>query len=256
MARFSANVGFLWPELDLPMRILAASAAGFEAVECHFPYEYSPESIAIVLKDTGLPMLGLNTRLGVNGAEDFGVAARPDRVDEARAAIDEAIDYAAIIGCHNVNVVPGRTSRATGSEEVFCANLDYACERAANAGIGILIEPINTRTAPDFHMSTTDQALDTIETVGRDNLRLMFDCFHVQIMQGDLYHHLVQALPHTGHVQISAVHDRGEPGTGEIDYRWLLRALDGLGWNGYVGAEYKPRGTTDEGLDWMQSYCR
>lgn len=254
MPRFSANIGFLWSELPFVARIHAATAAGFEAVECHFPYDESAAEVKAALVDTGLPLLGLNTRLGTNGPEDFGVAARPDRVDEARGYIDEAIDYAVAVGCRNINVVPGRTGRAEGCESTYRDNLAYACERAGAAGKGVLIETINQRSAPDFHMSLTDQAVETIEAVGADNLKLMFDCFHTQIMQGDLLAQLKRLMPVLGHVQISAVHDRGEPDSGEIDYRWLLDELDALGWSGFVGAEYQPRTTTEAGLGWMNAY--
>lgn len=254
MPRFSANLGFLWPELEFTDRIAAAAKVGFEAVECHFPYDTPASEVVASLDACGLQMLGLNTRLGINGGDDFGVAARPDRVDEARGYIDEALEYAIAIGCQNVNVVPGRTARAEGSEQTFRDNLAYACERAAAVGKGVLIETINTRAAPDFHMSLTGQAVETIEAVGADNLKLMFDCFHVQIMQGDLLVQIESLLPHIGHLQISAVHDRGEPDTGEIDYPWLLAQIDRLGYAGFVGAEYRPRAMTDAGLGWISAH--
>ena len=254
MPRFSANIGFLWAELPFVERIRAAAVAGFEAVECHFPYDEPVEEVTAVLAETGLPLLGLNTRLGLNGLEDFGVAARPDRVVEARNYIDEAISYAVATGCRNINVVPGRTGRAEGCEMTFRDNLAYACARTALHGKGVLIETINQRSAPDFHLSLTSQAVETINAVGADNLKLMFDCFHVQIMEGDLCQRLEALVPVIGHVQISAVHDRGEPDVGEIDYPWLLGRLDALGWSGFVGAEYQPRDTTDAGLDWTSSY--
>ncbi len=254
MPRFSANIGFLWPELSFVERIRAAADAGFTAVECHFPYEESQDSVRGALAETGVQLLGLNTRLGVNGPEDFGVAARPDRVEEARTYIDEAIAYAVAVGCLNVNVVPGRTGRDKACELTFRDNLGYACERAAAVGKGVLIETINTRAAPDFHMSLTREAVETIDAVGADNLKLMFDCFHVQIMEGDLLSRLKVLLPYIGHVQVSAVHDRGEPDAGEIDYPWLLGELDALGWTGFVGAEYQPRATTSAGLGWMDAY--
>ena len=254
MPRFSANIGFLWAGLPLPERIRAAAAAGFEAVECHFPYEVEAADVAKALQETGLPMLGLNTRLGINGADDFGVAARPDRIEEARQYIDEALAYAAAIGCRNINVVPGRTGRSAECETTYRANLAYACERAATQQCGVLIEPINTRSAPDFHVSLVEQAIETIESVGKDNLRLMFDTFHIQIMQGDLLTRLTDALPHLGHIQISAVHDRGEPDQGEVDHVWLLGELETLGWQGFIGAEYQPRTTVEEGLCWMDRF--
>ncbi len=252
--RFSANVGFLWPELALPERIIAAGRAGFDAVECHFPYEYDSADVSAALELAGLPMLGLNTKLGLNGQDDFGVAARPDRVAEARQYIDEAIEYAVAIDCATINVVPGKTGRTPEAEATFRDNLRYACDKASAVGKIILIEPINTTAAPDFHCSYLGDALSTIQAVGANNLKVMVDCFHTQVMQGHLLENIKTALPYLGHIQISAVHDRGEPDVGEIDYGYLLSEIDKLGWSGYIGAEYKPRSSTEDGLQWLADY--
>jgi len=254
MPKFSANLGFLWTELSLPEAIYAAKKAGFEAVECHFPYAVPAASVAAALEATGLQMLGLNTRLGINGPDDFGVMAMPGREAEARGYVDEAIAYAAAIQCRNINCVPGKTGGTAEAEAVYRQNLDYACSKAATKGIGILIEPINQRDAPGYHFSLVEQGLTTIRAVGADNLGLMFDCYHTQIMQGDLSARLKQAWPYIGHVQFAAVPDRGEPDSGEVNFPWLLAELDNMGWQGFVGAEYRPRGNTDQGLGWMQAY--
>ncbi|MCP3662640.1 MAG: TIM barrel protein [Gammaproteobacteria bacterium] len=254
MPRFSANLGFLWTELSLPEAIYAAKNAGFEAVECHFPYEIPASSVSAALQDTGLEMLGINTRLGINGPDDFGVMAKPGRESEARGYVDEAIAYAAAIKCRNINCVPGKTGGSAEAESVYQKNLTYACEQAAANDIGIVIEPINQRDAPGYHFSLVEQGLETIQAVGADNIRLMFDCYHTQIMQGDLTERLRMALPFLGHVQFAAVPDRGEPDSGEVNYPYLLAALDDMGWQGFVGAEYRPRGSTDDGLGWLQEY--
>ena len=255
MPKFSANLGFLWTELELPQAIHAAKRAGFDAVECHFPYEVPAAGVAQALADTGLDMLGLNTRLGVNGANDFGVMALPGRQSEAREYIDEAISYAAAIGCRNIHCVAGKSGGGDEAEEVYRANLALACGLAAAQDITVLIEGINQRDAPGFHFSRVEQGIATIEAVGAANLRLMFDCYHAQIMQGDLTHRLRQSLPFVGHVQFAAVPDRGEPDRGEVNYPWLFDAIDAMGWDGFVGAEYRPRGTTDAGLGWLDA-CR
>ena len=254
MPKFSANLGFLWTELSLPEAIGAAKAAGFAAVECHWPYEYSEQAVNAALSEAGLEMLGINTRLGVNGPEDFGVMAMPGREKEARAYVDEAIAYAAKIGCRNINAVAGKTGGTTEAETVFRKNLRYACGKAAPHGITIVIEAINQRDAPGYHFSLVEQGLETIQALAEKNLKLMFDFYHAQIMQGDLVQLLKTVLPHTGHIQIAAVPDRGEPDQGELNFPWLLSTLDDMGWDGYVGAEYRPRGTTDEGLGWMKAY--
>lgn len=254
MPKFSANLGFLWRELTLPEAIHAAKRAGFAAVECHFPYDVDPAAVKQALVDTGLPMLGLNTRLGANGPNDFGLMSLSGREEEARAAIDEAIAYAVAIGCRAVNCVAGKSHGAAGAQAVYEANLAYACTQAAAHGLTILIEPINQRDAPGYHLRTVEAGIETITAVGAANLRLMVDCYHTQISQGDLTERLRAALPFTGHVQIAAVPDRGEPDQGEVHYPNLLAALDAMGWDGYVGAEYHPRTTTDAGLGWLAAY--
>ena len=251
--RFSANLGFLFTELSLPDAIRAAARAGFDAVECHFPFDTSPEEVAAALRETGLPMLGLNTWPGDRDAGEFGLAALPDRRDEAREGIRQAVDYAAATGTGAVHVMAGRTDGGREAEDCFRENLVHACDLADRHGLTVLIEPINTRDVERYHLSGTDHAEGIIADLDRPNLRLMFDCYHMQIMQGDLARSLERLMPVIGHVQIAAVPDRGEPGAGEVDYPWLMRHLDGLGYGGPpVGAEYKPRGgSTEAGLGWL-----
>ncbi|WP_374630989.1 hydroxypyruvate isomerase family protein [Pannonibacter indicus] len=253
MPRYSANLGFLWSALPLPQAIRAAKAAGFDAVECHWPYETPAEEVKAALHETGLKMLGLNTRRGDVAAGDSGLAALPGREAEARAAISEAITYAAAIGCGAVHVMAGKAPVTEASEATFRANLAYAAELAAPHGLTILIEPLNRHDASGYFLSNADQALAIIAAVGAPNLKLMFDCYHIQIQQGDVLRRLEAALPHVGHIQIAAVPDRGEPDRGELDYRWLLPRIDALGWSTPIGAEYRPRGgSVEEGLGWRE----
>lgn len=250
--RFSANLGFLWTELALPDAIRAAKAAGFHAVECHWPYAVPMAEVNAALQETGLKMLGLNTQRGNVAAGDNGVASIPGREAEARAFIDEAIAYARGINCGAVHVMAGFTDRSNAAEASFRANLSYACDVAPD--LTILIEPLNHYDAPGYHLSTLDQALETIAAVDRSNLKAMFDCYHLQIMQGDLLRRVEHHLDQIGHIQFAAVPDRAEPDQGEIDYVWLLPAIAKLGWDTPFGAEYKPRQSTDEGLGWMRAY--
>lgn len=251
--RVSANVGFLWAELPLPDRIRAAKAAGFDAVECHFPYADPAADIAAVLEETGLPMLGLNTVLGPEGF--FGLAALPGQENLAKAAIDQALDYAAVIGARHINVVPGITERDAASKAAFIGNLTYACDKAAAMGKRIVIEALNPRAVPGAYLSTQEQALAVIEAVGAPNLGLMLDFFHAQIVQGDLESLIRTHIDRIGHVQCAAVHDRGEPDQGEINYPYLFERLEEAGYTGYIGAEYKPRGASVEaGLGWLRAY--
>lgn len=253
MLRFSANLGFLWQELSLPDAIRAAKAAGFDAVECHYPYDTPAEAVRQALAETGLSMLGLNTVRGNVQAGDNGLAALPGREDEARNAIDQAIDYAAAIGARNVHVMAGKSSGGE-ARATFIANLRYACERAGEVGVTVLIEPLNNRDAPGYFLQIADQALDIISAVDAGNIKLMFDCYHIQIMQGDLTHRLQAHLGAIGHIQIAAVPDRREPDHGEIDYRHILRFIETLGYDGPIGAEYRPATTTEAGLGWLQTY--
>ena len=254
MTRFSANLGFLWTELSLPDAIHAAASAGFSAVECHWPFDTPAADVITALKQTGLPMIGLNTRRGDVSAGDNGVAAISDRKEEAMRYIDEAIAYASSIACGNVHVMAGITDGGPTAEKTFQQNLHYACQQAQKHSITILIEPLNSYDAPGYHLSTMDAALSTLSAVDMPNLKIMFDCYHLQIMQGDLTRRLQQNLKNIGHIQIAAVPDRSEPDSGELHYPNLLKAIDDMEWTGYIGAEYKPRSSTDEGLGWMRHY--
>lgn len=252
MVALSANLGFLWTELALADAIRAAKGAGFTAVECHFPYDQDAISVREALSETNLPMLALNTVRGDTDNGDFGLTAVPGREAEARDAIDQAIAYGRDIGAKNVHVMAGRT-RDEAAEPTFIEGLAYAADRAQGAGMGILIEPINHRDAPDYFLSRVEQAAGLIQQLGRSNIQIMFDCYHVQIMQGDLIRRFQANQKYIGHVQIAAVPSRAEPDEGELHYPHILQALDESGYSGFVGAEYKPRTTTEAGLGWMTS---
>ena len=251
--RFSANLGFLWADRPLPDAIRAAKAAGFDAVECHWPYAHDPHDVKAALIETGLEMLGLNTSRGDVAAGENGLAALPNREAEARAAIDQSLDYAQIIGAGAVHVMAGFASGAT-AHKTFVANLRYATTQAAEKGITILIEPLNHYDAKGYFLSTTAQAVAIIEEVKAPNLRLMFDCYHVQLMEGDLTNRLSRLLPVIGHIQFASVPDRGTPDHGEVNYEHIFSHIDSLGWARPIGAEYKPKIETDLTLDWMVQF--
>ena len=248
--KFSANLGFLWADLALPEAIHAAKTAGFDAVECHWPYETPPDAVAHALSETGLPMLGLNTRRGDVGCGENGLSALPGRETEARAAIDEALAYAVAIKAENIHVMAGFAS-GEAAHETFVANLDYACAEAAKHNVTILIEPLNHYDAPGYFLTTTAQARTIIDAVNAPNLRLMFDCYHVQLMEGDLTHRLHDLRALIGHIQFASVPDRGAPDHGEINYPHIFAEIEKLGWDAPLGAEYKPNGPTDETLGWL-----
>lgn len=251
--KFSANLGFLWADRPLPEAIRAARAAGFDAVECHWPYAVPAAEVAAALDETGLPMLGLNTVRGDVAGGENGLAALPGREAEARAAIDQALAYGREIGAANVHVMAGFAEGAQ-AEATFLANLRYASDAAALHGMSIVIEPLNRYDAPGYFLTTTTQARGLIEAVGAPNLKLMFDCYHVQLMEGDLTHRLEALLPIIGHIQFASVPDRGPPDHGEVNFAHMFAAIAGLGWEAPLGAEYKPKGATDDSLGWLAQY--
>jgi hydroxypyruvate isomerase len=250
MTTFSANLGLLWKELALPRAIEAAAAAGFDAVECHSPYATPVERTNQALESAGIKMLGLNTSRGMAG--ESGLAALPGRETEARDSIDTAIEYAAATKTANVHVMAG-IGQGQLAEEAFVANLTYACEAAAPYGIGILIEPLNAYDAPGYFLRRTTHAESIIATVGQPNLKLLFDCYHVQMTEGDVSRRLEWLLPIIGHIQFAGVPNRGEPDQGELNYAHIFKVIAGLGWRKPLGAEYKPLGDIESGLGWMQT---
>ena len=249
MTEFSANLGFLWTELSLPDAIRAAKVAGFSAVEMHWPYDTPAGEIAEALNETGLPLLGINTVRGEEG--ENGLCALPGRFDAARASINQAVLYASETGARAIHVMAGFAS-GPEAHETFVENLRYACDAAPARTI--LIEPLNSYDAPGYFLSTSAQAADIIAEVDRPNLKLMFDCYHLQIMEGDLTRRLTHHEEIIGHIQFASVPERAEPDLGEVNYAHIFAYLDALGYTGPLGAEYKPLdGDTGESLGWMTS---
>ncbi|MFZ7093372.1 hydroxypyruvate isomerase family protein [Primorskyibacter sp. 2E233] len=248
MTQFSANLGFLWQDMSLPEAIRAAKSAGFAAVECHWPYETPAEQTKAALDDTGLKMLGINTVRGNPG--ENGLAALPGRQAEARAAIDQALEYAAQIGAGAVHVMAGFASGPEAAQ-TFAENLSHAAGAAAALGITILIEPLNRHDAPGYFLQTTDQARQIITEVGAPNLKLMFDCYHIGRTEGDITTRFADLRDIVGHVQFASVPDRGRPDQGELNYAMIFADLAAKGWSVPLGAEYKPNGPTAESLGWM-----
>lgn len=245
----SANLGFLWSDLPLPQAIRNAAAYGFDAVECHWPYAHDPDGIRAALDETGLPMLGLNTSRGDTSAGENGLSALIGREADARGAIDQAVSFADRIDAGAIHVMAG-FAEGDAARETFLANLVYACNRAGSKRT-ILIEPLNRYDAPGYFLKTTDQARSIIEDAGQSNLKLMFDCYHVQIMEGDLTRRLEANLDIIGHIQIASVPDRTEPDQGEINYAHVFEHLRRLGYARPIGAEYRSKGAVEKGLGWM-----
>ncbi len=252
MLKLSANLGLLWRERSLAEAMQAAAWAGFEALELHFPYDLPPATVGHALEQAGLPLLGLNTAPG-DQPGDFGLAALPGREAEARAAIDQALVYAKALGARSVHVMAGKAAGAA-ARNAFIEALAYATKEAEASRLNILIEPLNDRDLPDYFLTDLNEARDILQAVAAPNLKIMYDCYHRQIMRGDHLAQIRAALSDIGHIQFAAVPDRGEPDQGEVNYRWLLPAIQDLGYGGWFGAEYRPRGTMNEGLSWLQDW--
>jgi len=251
MTQFSANLGFLWSELSLPDAIRAAKKAGFHAVECHWPYDTPAKLVNEALSETQMVMLGLNTRRGNLEQKENGLCALPGREADAREVIDEAVNYAREINAKNIHVMAGFSS-GPEAHDVFKANLRYACKLVEDDLINILIEPLNHLDAPGYFLSTSAQAKQIIEEVNHPKLKLMFDCYHMQIMEGNLCASLKALLPIIGHVQFASVPDRGPPNDGEINYSFIFKYLEQLNYSDPLGAEYKPVSKTESSLTWLK----
>ena len=254
MPKFAANLSMLFSETDFLDRFAPAAVAGFKGVEYLFPYAYAAADIAQRLKDNGLTQVLLNLPAGDWDAGDRGIACIPNRTDEFRQGVDKAIEYADALGCDQLNCLAG-VAPAGASEaelrEAFVGNLRHAAGKLQAAGIRLLIEPINVFDIPGFYLNHTNQALDIIAEVASDNLFLQYDIYHMQRMEGEIAATIERNLPSIAHMQLADNPGRHEPGTGEINYQFLFRHIDRIGYDGWIGCEYKPAGDTAAGLGWM-----
>jgi hydroxypyruvate isomerase len=256
MPKFAANLTMLFTELPFLERFEAAKQAGFEAVEYLFPYEYEKTHLAALLRKHGLKQVLHNLPAGDWAAGERGIACHPDRVSEFRSGVGKAAEYANALDCPQVNCLAGKLPRHVARGEAHATlvdNLRYAADRLGQAGVGLLIEPINAYDIPGFFVTRTDQALAILDEVGSPNLKLQYDVYHAQRTEGELGETLRRHLARIGHIQIADNPGRHEPGTGEIHYAWLFDHLDALGWRAPLGCEYKPRTTTTEGLAWLRN---
>jgi 2-dehydrotetronate isomerase len=249
--RLSANISMLFAESPFLDRMAAARRAGFAAVECQFPYAHQPAELRLALAEAGLPMVSLNTPPGPREG-DFGLGCDPLRRSEFQDSVQRALDYAAALDVPMIHVLAGMVApdAQAEAEEAYLHNMEWACTRAAQAGRIILTEPLNTRDRPGYFLDRSDQAADLIRQIGKPNLKLMFDVYHIQIMEGDITRRLERHLDLIGHVQLAAVPSRAEPDEGELNVAHMGAVLRRLGYAGFVGCEYKPRGRTQDGLAW------
>lgn len=255
MPRFSANVGLLWDDRPLPQRLEAAARAGFRAVEMHFPYDVPAAEVAAVARRGELTLLGINTAPGDVARGERGLGALPGREPDFQAAVDQSIAYCLACGARAIHVMAGNVAppERQYARAVFVENLRVASAKAATHDLTLLLEPLNPRDNPSYFYSTLAEAVELIEELEVANIKLQFDVYHVAISEGDVLTKLERYMPLIGNVQIAAVPTRAEPDEGEIAYRAIFTALDSLGYAGWVGCEYRPRGDTDAGLGWRQS---
>lgn len=258
MPKLAANLSLLFPQLAFAERFAAAAQAGFRYVEYQFPYAFgSAQEIAGRARDAGVEVVLHNLPAGDAAKGDRGIACQPARASEFREGVDRAIEYAKAAGCPRLNTLAGIAPEGLAREkarETLIDNLRYAAGKCKAAGLTLLTEPCNPRTIPGFFLNTSRQGIDAIDAVGADNLRLQYDVFHMQIVEGDLAKTIERLLARIGHIQIADVPDRHEPGTGEINFAWLLAHIDRLGYAGWIGAEYIPKGDTAQGLAWAKPY--
>jgi hydroxypyruvate isomerase len=256
MPKFNANLTMLFNEVPFLDRFQAAAEAGFKGVEFLFPYAFDKDAIAERLDKHGLVQVLHNLPAGDWDAGERGIACHPDRVGEFQDGVGRAIEYATALGCRQLNCLAGIAPAGVDAEKVhatFVANLRFAATKLEAAGIRLLVEPINTFDIPGFHLNRTAQAIALIEEVGSANLWLQHDVYHMQRMEGELANTIARHLPKIAHMQIADNPGRHEPGSGEINYAWLFRYIDQLGYEGWIGCEYKPAAGTREGLGWIQA---
>lgn len=258
MPRFAANLSMMFTELDFLDRFQAAANCGFQGVEFLFPYDWPAGELAKRLLGNGLTQALFNLPPGDLAAGDRGLAAVPGREQEFRDGVERALEYAETLRCRQLHVMAGLVAGEAdrpAAHACFVGNLAWAAERAGESGVRALIEPINTlHDMPGYFLSTTAQARAVMAEVDHPNLFLQCDLYHVQIMNGNLAETITENLPRIRHFQIAGVPGRHEPDTGEINYPYLFSLIDSLGYDGWIGCEYRPAGATADGLAWAFDY--
>ncbi len=272
MPRFAANLSMLYNEHAFLDRFSAAARDGFKAVEYLFPYDFKAIELAQRLNDHGLQQVLFNAPPGDWNSGERGMACIPGREAQFRAGFAQALEYAAVLGCRRIHVMAGLAPAGAARAalmDTYTANLAWATQQAASSKVDVLIEPINTRDIPDFFLNRQDEAHEIVQTIGADNLKVQFDLYHCQIVEGDVASKIRQYLPtgRVGHMQIAGVPQRHEPNVGELNYEYLFQVIDEVsqacGWDGWVGCEYRPAlgakdaatvGATTRGFGWLKKY--
>lgn len=256
MIRFAANLKWLFTERPLPERFGAAAHAGFAAVECPSPYDNAPDELARRANDAGLEVVLINTPVGLAGSGGTsGYACQPGRRSEFRDGIERALNYACALDCDQIHLMAGIRPEDVPHDvaaATYLQNLEWAAGQAALVGKRLVIEAINQRDVPGFFLRTQEQAAAIVTSLATPAVRMLFDCYHCQVEQGDLTRRLIQHMPLIGHIQIADAPRRSEPGTGETAWPYLFGQLDALGYPGWIGCEYRPLAGTEQGLGWLQ----
>ena len=254
MPKLAANLSLLFPQLDFLDRFAAAARAGFRGVEYQFPYAWPKDDVAERARAAGVEVVLHNLPAGDATKGDRGIACLPERVSEFREGVERAIGYAKAAGCPRLNCLAGIAPAGARQFDTLVENVRFAAAKLAASGMALMLEPINTRTVPGFFLTHTPQALEVLDAAGAHNAYLQYDIFHMQIMEGDLARSIERLLPRIGHLQLADVPGRHEPGTGEINFDFLLRHIERIGYAGWIGCEYNPLGDTNEGLAWAKPY--
>jgi 2-dehydrotetronate isomerase len=258
MPKFAANLSWLYQELPFLERFDAAARFGFKAVEFLFPYQFRPADIAARLRGNGLEVVLFNLPPGDFEKGDRGIAAIPGREKEFRDSVQRALEYASILEVRRLHVMAGITE-GIGQEKAratLLSNLAFALGQIADLDLFILLEPINNRDFPGYYLSTIEQAAAILAELKHTKLRIQLDWYHAQIMGGDLTQRTERFFRDIGHIQVAGVPDRGEPDVGEVNFSHLFKLVDKLGYEGWIGCEYKPAGKTENGLDWLKPWLR
>lgn len=255
MPRFAANLSMMFNEVPFLDRFAAAATCGFKGVEFLFPYEYEPAILLELVQKHELEIALFNMPPGNWAAGERGITCIPGREDEFHAGVEKALAYAKILGTRRLHAMAGIAPQ--GADPADCkatliANLRYAAAKLAGHGIALLLEAINTRDMPGFFVATQAESFAICSAVDAPNLKMQMDCYHMQVMEGDLATKLRHYAPHCGHIQVAGAPERHEPDTGEVRYEYLFRLLDEMGYDGWVGCEYRPAAKTVDGLDWFR----
>jgi hydroxypyruvate isomerase len=259
MPKFAANLTMLFNEVPFLERFERAAKAGFEAVEFLFPYAWPAAEIKSRLDAHRLKLVLHNLPPGDWDAGERGIGCHPDRVDEFRAGVGKAIEYARALGVPQLNCLAGKVPAGVDDatlRKTFVANLKFAAGELKKAGLKLLIEPINSFDIPGFYLNHTAQAASILDEVGADNAFIQYDIYHAQRMEGELAATIQKYLPRIAHMQLADNPGRNEPGTGEINYAFLFAHIDRIGYGGWIGCEYKPAAATEAGLGWRQRLAR